>query len=279
MSDYVFKARLATLGINNIKFVGAERGGPYTLPSKWVKLVSWAYKQCDYCVFQLHKQGAFFGAEVLKKSFVIPNPYIPLCDVSPSTEERRKTIVSTGRFEYQKGFDVLIKAFVKIHSKHPEYRMVLYGSGPLLEDYKDIALSLGISQYIDYPGYVKNVAESIKPHGIFVLPSRFEGIPNALIEALSTGIPTISVDCTPGGPDFLTEHGMRGLLLKVNDVDGTANAINYMIENPLKASEYGKKGREVISNLEPSLIANQWENAFNIMKYIIVIKIRNVSNN
>lgn len=265
VSDCVFMTRLATLGLRKFKFVSAERGDPYTLPQKWVKPVAWAYKHSDYCIFQLSKQGRFFGTDVMKRSFVIPNPYIPLCETTSFKGERNKTIVGAGRFDHQKGFDVLIKAFAKVYAKHSDYRLILFGSGPLLDEYKLLSDELSISQVVEYPGYVDNIAEAIKYEGIFVLPSRFEGIPNALIEALSTGIPTVSADCTPGGPDFLTDHGRRGVLVAVEDVDGTANAIINLIENPIQASKIGEKGREIIKDLEPSIIAAQWESAFNKM--------------
>ena len=154
VSNYVYMTRLATLGLKGFKYVGAERGDPYTLPSKWIRPVSWAYKHCDYCIFQLRKQGLFFGERVLGKSYVIPNPYIPLYDVSPYKGERNKTVVSAGRFEYQKGYDVLIKAFAKVHSLHPDYKLILFGSGPLITEYEELAENLGVSQYIEYPGYV-----------------------------------------------------------------------------------------------------------------------------
>lgn len=265
VSNYVFVTRLATLGLKGLKFVGAERGDPYTLPTKWIKPVSWAYKHCDYCIFQLRKQGLFFGERVMSKSFVIPNPYIPLYDITPYTGERNNTIVSAGRFEYQKGYDVLIKAFAIVHAKHPTYKLILFGSGSLIEEYEKLANSLNLTPFIEYPGYVDNVADSVKKEGLFVLPSRFEGIPNALIEALSVGIPTISADCTPGGPDFLTDHGKRGMLVKVDDIEGTAQAINYLIENPSKATEYGSAGQEIVKELAPEEIAKQWENAFSCM--------------
>lgn len=263
VSDHVFMSRIATIGLKGFKFVGAERGDPYTLPSKWVKPVKWAYKKCDNCIFQLKKQGEFFGSELMKKSSIIPNPYIPLCKIPVYDGERRKTIISAGRFEYQKGFDVLIRAFAKVHDKHKDYKLILLGSGLLLKDYVELSKELGVEQFIEYPGYVKNVAEAVSREGIFVLPSRFEGIPNALIEALSTGIPTVSANCTPGGPEFLTNNGERGILVDVDDIDATADAINYLIEHPRIAKDYGMKGTLVIQELEPSQIASQWEYTFN----------------
>lgn len=262
VSDNAVMARIATLGLNGFKFVSAERGDPYTLPKKWQTLVKWAYSKSDNCIFQLKKQGDFFGKSVMARSFVIPNPYIPLCDIPVYRGKRKNTIVTAGRFEYQKGFDVLIKAFAKVHERHPNISLIIYGSGPLLDEYKALAKSLHIEEFIQYPGYIKNVAESVQQEGIFVLPSRFEGIPNALIEALSTGIPTVSADCSPGGPEFLTEGGKRGLLVDVDDVDGTADAICKLIENSSLYAELCEKGPEVIKALEPSLISKMWNKTF-----------------
>lgn len=262
VSDHVFMSRLATIGLRGFKFVGAERGDPYTLPAKWKKPVFWAYNKCDNAIFQLEKQGMFFGDKVMKRSYVIPNPYIPLCTKPVFEGERNKTIVTAGRFEYQKGFDILIKAFAKVYAKHRDFKLIIFGSGSLKNEYMKLSHELGIDGVIEFPGYVKDVAEAVRKEGVFVLPSRFEGIPNALIEALSTGIPTVSADCTPGGPDFLTEHGKRGLLVTVDDVDATAVAINYLIEHPDEAKALGKKGAEVINYLKPEIISEQWHVVF-----------------
>ncbi len=258
VSDIVFLTKIATLGLKNFALVPAERGDPYTLPGKWKPLVRWAYTGSDYGIFQLKKQGEFFGEELMKRSYVIPNPFVPSCDINNADINRNKTIVTAGRFDYQKGFDVLIKAFAIVTKIHPEYKLIINGSGPLKDDYVALSKELGIDGLIEYPGYVNDVAYSVKDEGIFVLPSRFEGIPNALIEAMSTGIPTISADCTPGGPDFLTSSGKRGLLVKVDDVKGTAAAINYFIENPDVARQYGCRGQEIVSELEPSKILDLW---------------------
>lgn len=262
VSDTCFSVRLATLGVKTT-VVSAERGDPFTLPYAWKLLVGWTYRNSDYCLFQLSQARDFFGEKVIKKSFVIPNVFVQEVGLTPYYGKRRKTIVSAGRFVAEKRFEVLIEAFSRVSRVHPEYRLILYGEGQFLEKYKLLAEKLGVSELIDYPGYVKEIARTIREDGIFVLPSKYEGIPNTLIEALSIGIPCISTNCTPGGPYFLTKGGKNGILVPVDDVDAMVEAILEVIEDDKVSRTLSEKGPEIIEELKPSVIDRQWIEAFN----------------
>lgn len=261
VSDVAFSARVATLFNNKVICVSAERGDPYTLPWIWKKLVSWAYKHSDYCFFQLDKARDFFGKRVRSKSFVIPNLFTPNATAVPYTGVRHKTIVSAGRFAYQKGYDILIKAFKDIHFRHPEYTMTIYGDGPLKDEYNALVADLGLQDVVSFPGYVKDVASAVREEGIFVLPSRYEGIPNVLIEVLAMGVPTVSADCTPGGPAFLTNNGERGLLFPVGDIQKLTDAIERLITDEDLCKTFSQKGPEVSCLLEENRIKSMWVSA------------------
>lgn len=255
--------RMATLRMNNVVVMSAERGDPFTQPLIWRLLTKWAYSKSDFCFFQLDKARDFFGEKTVKHSFVIPNPFVTNCPVEPYFEERQKTIVSAGRFGFEKCYNDLIDAFYIVHKKYPEYRLVLYGEGPMISDYKKQIRDLDIEDFVSFPGYVNSVATEIRKDGIFVLSSLFEGIPNSLIEAMSVGIPCIATDCTPGGPAFLFKNQERGLLVKVHDVNAMADAICRYIENPQYAIEMGRKGVGIIEDLEEKRIRQLWIDAFN----------------
>ena len=257
VSDIAVMVRLATLFMPKILFVSAERGDPYTLPGSWKRLVSWAYRHSDYCLFQLDNARDFFGKSIRSKSFVIPNPYIGNPPV-PYYGERKKTIVTATRFEKEKGVDILIDAFSKIHEQHPEYRLVIYGDGSLKDEFVERVGTLGISDCVDFPGYIKNVAEKVKDDGIFVLPSLYEGIPNTLIEVIAARVPTISFDCSPGGPRFLTQNGERGLLFPVGDKESLAQDINLLINDEQKAEMLSKKGPSIVDDLYEGKIRQMW---------------------
>ncbi len=254
--------RIATLGLR-AKVCSAERGDPYTLPLLWKKIAKWVFRKSDACFFQLAAAQDFYGSTVKQKSFVIPNPFILSSEVPVYKGRRNKTIVSAGRFVIEKGYDTLIKAFSIIEPKHPGYRLIIYGEGPLLIEYKQLIESLGLSEKVSFPGYSNNVADSVKEDGIFVLSSRYEGIPNVLIEALSVGIPSIATDCSPGGPRFLMDNGRRGLIVRIDDVEGMAEAILELIENKDLYNQFEMRGPEVRTLLSRDKIASLWMEAIN----------------
>ncbi len=253
--------RLATVGFKNTTVISAERSDPYTLPKFWKIMSSWAYKHSDYCVFQLEKQRDFYGEKVRKKSFVIPNAFIPK-ESDGGTVVERKVVVSAGRFVYQKGYDTLIRAFAKVSKTHPDYTLELYGGGEEKELYEQIIREEGIEGKVKLFDYVKDVESVIAGCSAFVLSSRFEGIPNVLIEAMSVGVPAVATDCTPGGPAFLTDNGKRGLLVQVDDVDAMADAICKILESPKLSEQLSEAGKEICSLFEEKSIAKQWVDMF-----------------
>jgi len=253
--------RLATVGFKNTTVISAERSDPYTLPKFWKIMSSWAYKHSDYCVFQLEKQRDFYGEKVRGKSFVIPNPFIWKSSV-PVVDKKRKVVVSAGRFVYQKGYDTLIRAFAKVSERHPDYRLELYGGGDDYEKYEEIIKELKLNSKVLLFNYVKDITSVIANCSVFVLSSRFEGIPNVLIEAMSLGIPTVATDCTPGGPAFLTDNGKRGLLVPVDDVDEIAKAICRILEDPELSRSLSSSGKDICKILNEDKIATKWANMF-----------------
>ena len=262
VSDVCYYTRIATLGMPCI-VMSAERGDPNIEPW-WAKpIIRWAYNHSDYCFFQLEKARDYFGSKVIKKSFVIPNPFVPSSNVLPHYGKHNKTIVSAGRFTWQKGYDTLIKAFAKVHAKHPDYTLLLYGEGPLLGEYKSLCGELNIVDAVEFPGYTNDVMDTIRKEGIFVLSSRYEGIPNSLIEAMTMKLPIVATDCTPGGADFLTKHGENGILIPVDDVNAMSEGIMRIIEDQSLYSALSEKGANILEDLQPSKISALWIRAFN----------------
>lgn len=262
ISDVCFYSRVASMGLN-IKVASAERGDPFTNGGIWGRLVKWTYSHSDYCFFQLERARDFFGELVAAKSFVIPNAF-PRAEISePFDGERRKTVVSVGRlYEHQKQFGLLIRAFKRVHEKHPDYRLVIYGEGQDRKQLQDLINSLGLQDVATLPGAIKNPINVIREDGVFVLSSNFEGIPNSLIEALASGIPTVSTDCSPGGAAFLTHNGENGLLIPMGNEKAMADAICKVIETPELAKQLSQKGVQVIDELDESRISKRWIDAF-----------------
>lgn len=254
--------RVATWKNKNIIYMSAERGDPYTEPFLWKLLDKWAFTHSDYCFFQLDMAKNFFGPQINEKSFVIPNPAVFNYLIEPYFGKRKPTIVSAGRFGKEKRYCDLIDAFSLVRKKYHNYTLTIYGDGPLRESYLKQIKKLGIEDCVSFPGYVDCFAQRIREDGIFVLSSLYEGIPNSLIEAMSVGIPCVATNCTPGGPAFLFNDEVRGILVPVRDPRAIADAIIQYIENPKLALQKGKAAVGIIEQLAECTIRNMWLGAF-----------------
>ncbi|KUP05094.1 hypothetical protein Q73_13495 [Bacillus coahuilensis m2-6] len=208
------------------------------------------FKLCDGLVFQTKDAMDYHGKLIAQKSTVIPNPYIrkgkPL-DIY--TGEREKVIATAAaRFEHKKGIDILISAFFEVHKKHPDYRLVIFGAGHLYNQYIEQIKKLKIADKVDFPGLVSDVAMAVHKSKVFVLPSRFEGVPNVLMEVMGAGVPTIASDCHPGGPRLLTDNGRSGILVPVEDVSSMAKAICRIIEDEKLEKQLSRDGMNHIQS-------------------------------
>lgn len=250
-----------------VPVIVSERNNPESYSEELQLQMINAFKQADGVVFQTENAKNFYEAYncVNKNAVVIPNAIagkLPL----PYDGDSKKKIVSVGRFNEQKNFPLLLKAFAEVYKKHPDYKLVIYGEGELYESYVQLCENLNIREAVLFPGFVDDVAEKIKDAMMFVLPSDYEGMPNALIEAMAIGLPCISTDCRGGGPKFLIEHGNNGLLVGVNnDIDMT-NAMLFLIENKGVAKTLAQNAIEIKENLSRKKIYALWEeylNSFN----------------
>lgn len=175
------------------------------------------------------------------------------------TVQRGKKIAAVGRFTDQKNFELLINAFARVHTDHPDYELFLYGDGPKRERYMQLADSLNLTDHIHMPGYVNNIGTELSDAALFVLSSDFEGIPNSLMEAMALGIPCVSTDCPVGGPRSLINSGDNGILVPAGSVEDMANAMLFVINDPENAQELGRNAKKIIENLNPEKIYRQWE--------------------
>lgn len=213
----------------------------------------------DAFVFQSEGARDFFKNNYVKTHCtVIPNACFTKKGL-PFQGERDKRIVSVGRLSNQKNQKVLIKAFSKIASKYKDYELEFYGDGDLREELEDFCYELGISKQVNFKGTVKNVSEVIQSASLFVLSSDFEGIPNALIEAMAVGLPCISTDCRPGGARTLIKSGKNGIITPIGDADTLAQAMDYLLSNPKKAKEISENALNIVDTLSPNLIYDKWE--------------------
>lgn len=191
---------------------------------------------------------------------VIPNAINPSFIREPYEGEREKVIVGAGRLNEQKNFPLLISAFARIADKFPEYKLVIYGKGSLLESLKDLAKEKGVENRVEFPGFVSNMPETLERASMFVLSSDYEGMPNALMEAMAVGVPSVSTDCGGGGARFLIQDGENGLLVPQKDEEKMAEAMEKILSDKDFAEKISENGRKLQETLAPEKIYGEWEN-------------------
>lgn len=242
------------------KILISERSDPY-YNKNYLKIIKRIlYRYVDGIVFQTVGAQTFFNKIISDKSAVIPNPIPSSLNYAPYTGIREQTIVSVARlWIFQKRQDLLIDAFSIVVKKHPEYRLIIFGDGPDENILRDQVCKLNLQNKVEFKGVSTNVFEDIKKSSVFVLTSDFEGIPNALIEAMMIGLPIVTTDCSPGGARFLIKNNKNGLIVKRSDAEEIANAINFMIENPEKSQEMANEAMNVSDLLNKDAIYDKWE--------------------
>jgi len=240
----------------------SERGDP-NIRYNNSKLQKWLMKKlyplADGFVFQTTDAREYYENIVNNNATIIPNAINEDFVGKPYTIHRKKTIVSVGRFTEQKNFSLLIKAFSNIASKYPEYNLIIYGEGPQREKLQNLVTELNISNRVQLPGYVKNIGEHIIDSSLFVLSSNYEGMPNALMEAMALGLPCISTDCPVGGPKFLIEHGVNGILVPVNNVEEMSAQLNNLLSNFNFRKKLGINAKKITNTLSYNNVYEKWE--------------------
>lgn len=252
---------LASAGLN-VRIIVSERNDPeYSIHGRTKKLlrsVLYASKMCDKIVFQTKGAGEYFSNKVQKKGVIIANP---LKKGLPDRFNgiRSKTIVSIGRFDKQKNYNMLIEAFAEFSKMHNDYKLILYGKGDLENEIKAKVNELGISAKVEFAGFRQNVHELVLDSAMFVLTSNYEGLSNSMLEAMAIGLPVICTDCPPGGAKEYIINKENGILVPVGNVQKACEAMCYLAEHPHEASEMGKRASELRGKLSSDIVCKQWE--------------------
>ena len=171
-----------------------------------------------------------------------------------------KTIITVGRLERQKGYDLLLQALPIVYEKHPDWHVNIFGDGSEREALKKQRAELGLGNFVTFKGYVRNIEQEYAGSAFFVLSSRFEGFPMVLLEAAACGLPIVSFDC-PEGPSTLLKNG-GGLLVPIGDVGKLGETINLLIENHELRDKLMRQSQELVRLYAPESIYCKWLNLF-----------------
>jgi len=158
--------------------------------------------------------------------------------------ERPHTVVCVSKMRWEKGIDTLLQAWRLVHEQLPEARLILVGSGPIEAQLRQLAQALGISEAVEFAGLRSDVPEQLHRGYIATLPSRWEGMPNALLEAMASGAACVATRVS--GSEDLIQSGINGLLVEPDDYQAMAEALLTLLRDPVLAQRYGQAARATV---------------------------------
>lgn len=215
-----------------------------------------AYRTSNTAVVLTNKDKIKYN-EYLQNCEVISNPIL-LEDNNTGLEKREKTLLCVGRLAKVKQFDHTIFVFSHIVKKHPDWKLVIVGNGPELNELIKYADKLGVKDKVSFTGNVVDMSSLYKKSGIFVLCSSYEGFPMALGEAMLLGMPVTSYNCITG-PAEMIEDQVSGLLIEHNNKKDMENSILSLIENKDKRLLLGNSAKVRMDEFSIDKIGIKWK--------------------
>jgi len=163
----------------------------------------------------------------------------------------------------------LIDAFDIFGINHGDYRLIIYGEGPIEQELKTYTAEKELTEKVIFAGVDENVLQKIRDASMFIITSNFEGLSNALLEAMSIGLPCISTDSPPGGARMIIHNGENGILVPVGDKDELVKAMNKIVSDTEFAESIGKEALNIRWKISEEVVCEQWENLINSLTYRI----------
>lgn len=258
-----YRALLATLRnhVPTLISVRTDPVGHYEEPVDKI-LLKPLFPRAAGCVFQTEGQRDFFAPKIQENSRIILNPINDKYIGRPLVTERTKNIAHVGRLVDFKNQPMLIRAFANIHQRFPEYTLKIYG-GDSFDGTKEILEGIieenQLHDCVKLMGASDDLARETENAAFFVFTSDWEGLPNALMEAMALGLPCVATDCPCGGPRTIMQDGENGLLVPIKDQEAVEKAMIQMIEHPDMADKMGKNARKLGEIANAHAIYLQWK--------------------
>ena len=193
---------------------------------------------------------------------VIPNPlsFIPQ-NISKLTGKR---VIAVGRYCHEKGYDLLLKAWLIVQNSIADWRLEVFGEGDRSQ-YEEMISSLNMDRHrCILHGRSSNIQDEFEKSSLAVCSSKFEGFGLVITEAMSCGLPVVSFDC-PWGPRAIIHDGEDGLLVENGNVEKLADAIIWMIQHPEMRSKMASKAVENVQRFSIEKIAEKWKSLFDAL--------------
>ncbi len=242
----------------NIPILVAIRNHPQK-EFRFLKIIrNYFYQKADGFIIQDKSYAKYLKRISSNKIYLIPNFLSEDFENYEHLEKRENKIVSVGRLEKQKNFQLLIKAFSKLPKDYNHYKLEIYGKGSQKVKLQKLINSLKLEDRVILKGNTNNVRSHICKAQVFVLPSNYEGMPNALIEAMSLALPVISTNSSKAIGTII-ENGKNGLIIPKNNVKELEKALRKVLENASLRKSLAKEAAKVKNIYAKKKIIQKWE--------------------
>lgn len=250
----------ATRG-TGIPVVVSVRSNPEReIGSGWKRRLTFVmFKMAEGIVLQTKEAKEFFPEKIQKKAIVLQNSLNPEFMRQRYKGDKQKEIITVGRIDKNKNQHMMVEAFVPLAAEFPEWSMVLYGDGEERRFLEERVKELDLQGRILFKGVQENIPEKIEKASIFVLTSKQEGMPNALIEAMVLGLAVISTDCPCGGPRDLIVPNENGILIPVDDTEGLTRELRRLMIDDEFRMRISVNATLIKEKVAPEKINRQWE--------------------
>lgn len=257
-SSKVGESHIAKEYVRNLHLM-EQRGLAYRIIARhWKRKLENKVRKLDSLVL-LTQHDADSWAEIAK-TVVIPNS-IPFYPRQASTCEN-KQVIFVGRFNEQKGLEYLIKTWEGVKNKHQDWTLHMYGQGEQETLLRALIQKVGLNEYVKVHQPTRRILEKYMQSSIFLLTSRFEGLPMVLIEAMACGLPIVSFNC-PWGPADIIKSGEDGFLVRYLNTDEATERVCQLIEDQELRKAMGAKARINVRRYERDVVMKQWMDLFN----------------
>ena len=218
------------------------------------------YRYADLVTVLTQNALPFYPAKAGYRTIVMPNPVVAPPSVSEARLSQAPSLIAIGRLHPQKGFDLLLRAFHKIQAKYPDWQVTILGEGVMRAELEQLRSQLNLVDRVHLPGLVSNVPTYLDRADLFVMPSRFEGFPMALCEAMAYGLPVLAADCLSGPRDII-DDGVNGVLVKTEDIDALAAGLDKLMSDPAKRQQLAKNAPNILDRFGVERVMDLWQEA------------------
>ena len=252
---------LASTGLK-IPIIVSERVDPhfYHIPFFYKMIRPWLYGFAQRIVVQTNSAASYFANTLQSIIKIISNPAMPARYkkiVTPIVTSLVNSIVTVGRLNVQKDHQVLIQAFAHLATKYPDLRLTIYGEGTERNNLQTLIDSLQLQEKVVLAGTTQDIDQKLLDADLFVFPSRYEGFPNALCEAMAVGLPVIASNCS-GNIDIVRDT-IDGRLFPIGDTSKLATLMEELISDTEQRIRLGQQAQTITDRFHSDRIFCLWD--------------------